>query len=160
MFNENFWETTSFLIFIALVYKPIKNQIVLALQEYSKTVLTKLNESTKLREEAEKYMLFYKDEHARLSAKSKKILESTEENIILVIKNAQIKLSEQIEIKKRMHQEKINTHKKMKIARLKLGAIDQATHIAKLYLKDHCATLSASELKYTLQLMDHHKITN
>jgi len=57
--DTHFWETVSFLIFIILVYRPVARQISLYLKDYSKNVKDKIDESTKLRIESEKYLEFY-----------------------------------------------------------------------------------------------------
>jgi F0F1-type ATP synthase membrane subunit b/b' len=159
MFSTSSWEIISFLIFVVLAYKPIKNQIITSLKNYSQTIKDKLAESTALRQEAEKHIEFYQKEHKRLSEKSKTILENTEENIKLLITNSQTKLDEQIATKKRMHKEKIMIHEKEQIANLKLRAVNQALAILKAYLKDHCnATLTSDKIKTTLQLINHDQI--
>ena len=75
------WETISFLIFIALAYRPVARQISQYLQDYSKNVKDKIEDATKLRVESEKYLAFYEEEAFLLTSRLQTMLRHTEENV-------------------------------------------------------------------------------
>jgi len=56
------WYTVSFIIFLALIYRPIKAFVVPALDRYAETVLQRMKEARALREEAQKLVAHYSEE--------------------------------------------------------------------------------------------------
>lgn len=151
--NAGFWEIICFVLFVLLVYRPIKNATGSSLMAYSGAIRSKIGDATALREEAERFLEQYKAEHKKFSAKSKQILKNTEENIKLLTKEAAAKLAEQITTKQRMHQEKIALQHKEKILQMKLQAIESAVVATKAYLRDNATkSLLSEEIDSSLQL--------
>lgn len=153
------WETISFLIFISLAYKPVANQISKYLQEYSKSIRDKVEDATKLRVESEKYLAFYKAEAVLLESRLKEMQKNTEESLSILLQKSQIKLDEQIEVRKRMHEEKIVIYQKEAISKLKLSAIDRAVVVTRSYLAANCyKELSSDDIADTLKLVHNHQV--
>jgi F0F1-type ATP synthase membrane subunit b/b' len=152
--DTHFWETVSFLIFIILVYRPVARQISLYLKDYSKNVKDKIDESTKLRIESEKYLEFYEEEASLLASRLKIMLRQTEENVSALLYKSKIKLDEQIEIRKRMHDEKVVIYQKEATSKLKLKAIDEAILVTRSYLTANChKALSSDDITDALKLV-------
>ena len=152
--DTHFWETVSFLIFIILVYRPVARQIALYLKDYSKNVKDKIDESTKLRIESEKYLEFYEEEASLLASRLKIMLRQTEENVSALLYKSKIKLDEQIEIRKRMHDEKVVIYQKEATSKLKLKDIDEAILVTRSYLTANChKALSSDDITDTLKLV-------
>ena len=148
------WETISFLIFIVLAYRPVARQISQYLQDYSKNVKDKIEDSTKLRVESEKYLAFYEEEAFLLTSRLKTMLRHTEENVSMLFYNSQLKLEEQIEIRKRMHKEKVVIYEKEAMSKLKLEAIDHAVLVTRSYLTANChKALSSDDITDALKLV-------
>ncbi|MFM7631639.1 MAG: F0F1 ATP synthase subunit B, partial [Alphaproteobacteria bacterium] len=56
------WYTVSFIIFLALLYRPIKAIVVPALDRYAEMVVQRMKEARALREEAQKLVAHYSEE--------------------------------------------------------------------------------------------------
>ena len=150
--DTHFWETVSFLIFIILVYRPVARQISLYLKDYSKNVKDKIDESTKLRIESEKYLEFYEEEASLLASRLKIMLRQTEENVSALLYKSKIKLDEQI--RQRMHDEKVVIYQKEATSKLKLKAIDEAILVTRSYLTANChKALSSDDITDALKLV-------
>lgn len=159
--NSHSWETISFLIFIVLAYRPVAGQISRYLQDYSKNVKDKIEDSTKLRIESEKYLAFYEEEAFLLTSRLQTMLRHTEENVSMLLYKSQLKLEEQIEIRKRMHKEKIVIYQKEAMSKLKLEAIDRAVLVTRSYLTANChKALSGDDITDALKLVHNHQSTH
>ena len=159
LLDTGFWEIACFVIFIALIFRPLKNFANSGLLTYSNTIKNKIDDATALRLEAERFLAQYQADHKRISDKSKQIIANTDENINLIAREFEIKLRDQITTKKCMHQEKIAVQHKERLLQLKIQAIQDAVIATKSYLQASVAkTLSQEEISSVLQLVDNNRI--
>ncbi len=56
------WYTISFVVFLALVYRPLQKFVVPALDRYRESVVHRMKEARSLREEAQKLVAHYSEE--------------------------------------------------------------------------------------------------
>lgn len=160
LLNTGFWEIACFVIFVALIFRPLKNFANSSLLTYSNTIKNKIDEATALRLEAERFLAQYQADHKRISDKSKQILANTDENINLIASEFETKLRDQIATKKRMYQEKIAVQHKERLLQLKVQAIQDAVIATKSYLQANVTkTLNPEEISSVLQLVNDNKIT-
>jgi F-type H+-transporting ATPase subunit b len=113
--NATLWVAISFIIFVILVFKPIKNMMLTNLDNKISELKSQLNESRKLKEDAEKLLTEHNKKYKETLIKIKKInedaiyeskiikkkVEEDIKNSVLRKEKAYKQLSSQMELKVR-----------------------------------------------------------
>ena len=74
MFGEAFWVALAFVVFVALVYKPVGRMIGAALDSRSTRIKDELDEAVRLREEAQALLSGYQRQHGEAAKEAEEIL--------------------------------------------------------------------------------------
>ncbi len=75
MFDEKFWVGVSFLLFIALMWKPVGAFLGKALDSRSQKIKEELDRAVQLREQAQAILASYQRKHAEAVEEAEKIVE-------------------------------------------------------------------------------------
>ncbi len=76
------WYTISFIIFVALVYRPIHRFVVPALDRYRDSVVHRMKEARSLREEAQKLVAHYSEELRDMEQTYADMLKKAHEDVL------------------------------------------------------------------------------
>ena len=101
MFSDpQFWVAVSFILFIAAIFNPVRKMLVSSLDAQISEIKTKIEEAENLKNEAQKTLSELKKREAEVEKEIEKF-KTDAENKISELKNlSSIKLSDQIEKKK------------------------------------------------------------
>jgi F-type H+-transporting ATPase subunit b len=80
-FNETFWVAIAFLLFVAFIYKIIKNLVLSGLDNKIQEIKDSLSKAEQLKEEANKLLSEIKNKEAKLADDAKKIIEYAKNKI-------------------------------------------------------------------------------
>lgn len=73
--DPTFWVAVSFVIFVGLTFKPIKNALTGGLDARTDKIRQELEEAARLREEAQKMLADYKRKQSEMSREAEELLE-------------------------------------------------------------------------------------
>ena len=135
MFSDpKFWVAFAFIAFIAAVFKPIKNILVVNLDGKISEIKNKIDESEKIKSEALETLSEIKMRQKDINKEIKLINDEANNKIGLIQKNAEIKLKDQIEKKQSLAKEKI----------------EQLTRDANLQVQQH---ITSTSIEATISLL-------
>ena len=159
-FDVHFWEGVCFFIFVAIVYKPIKNALSSCLNEYSNSVEQQIRDAENLREDAEKTFKYYTDQHKTFVKRISSMHKHTKENIQLLKNQATKILDEKIKIRQRLQKEKLGLYEKKEISETKETIIKKAMVLAGFYIDDVITpSLTKDEITQLLNTVKNKSIT-
>lgn len=108
MFGDpQFWILISFLIFVALVFNPVRKILSKNLTEKIDEIKKNLNDAEKLKNESQKTLSEIKKRQNEVKNEIQNISNEAKEKIEILKQNAQIKLKEQINKKNELAKVKI-----------------------------------------------------
>lgn len=96
MFNEVFWLSVSFILFIVLVYKPTKKYVLDLLDDKIGSIARNLKEAEELYEKAQDKLEKLHSEHDSILGSKKEIIQKAQDDAINIIKDAEAKSRELI----------------------------------------------------------------
>ena len=109
MFYEDpaFWVAISFVIFVALAWKPLAKFLTSALDARSERIATELREAVSLREEAQSLLAEYQKKQRENMEEAKRIVEQTKADAQAMAQRAEQELRDTLEKRKALAMEKI-----------------------------------------------------
>ena len=110
------WYTISFILFIAILYRPIKKSVVPALDRYTDSVVHRIKEARSLREEAQKLVAHYSEELRDMEQTYTDMLKKANEDVLAM----RSQMRQQHEKDKKSLQESQDLHKAQALRRMEL----------------------------------------
>jgi F-type H+-transporting ATPase subunit b len=150
------WEFICFLIFVALVFKPIKNFLSSYISDYSLSIQRNLDDSKKIKTEALENVEYYSQKHLEFKTIVKEIQENTKYSIKKLRDNAEKEINQKINLKTQIHESNLLIQKTEHLSKLKQHISSTSLSIVKKYLKDNSQNLySKDSLQETLESTKH-----
>lgn len=109
-FDQTFWVGVSFLLFIALVWKPISRLLMGALDGRAERIQKELDEALRLKEEAQSLLATYQEKQKELLDEAEQIVRHAEEESKRIITEAEKNLEESLNKRIEMSMQKIASH--------------------------------------------------
>ena len=136
MFSDpKFWVAFAFIAFIAAVFKPVKNILVVSLDNKITEIKNKIDEAEKLKNEALETLSEIKIRQKDINKEIKLINDEANNKINSIKKNAETKLKDQIE-KKQLQA---------------LSKIDQLTRDANYSIQNHITLTAINSVSQLLE---------
>jgi|GEM_PF-1852831 F0F1-type ATP synthase membrane subunit b/b' len=139
------WEAICFTILILLILKPVKSFISNITNKHSSSVKKNLDDSTKIRIEAEESSEYYTQKQKEFSAIITEINENSEYSINKIHQDAEKDLQKKIEKKRLLHEQTIAIKKEKNIRNIHLDITRQSFEIVQKYLEEHGANDNSQE---------------
>jgi F-type H+-transporting ATPase subunit b len=135
-FNENFWLAISFIIFVSLIYGPVKNIIFKSLDLKILAIQQQVSESKKLNEDM--ILLFEKttNQLVEIANLREKLLKEGEETANNIINEQNRKIEKFLEHKKNTTMCFINTEKLKALEILQSEFCDKTLELVSLYMQE------------------------
>lgn len=108
MFNEEFFIFISFVIFVMLVFKPVKASITTIVNQYSEGVMKSIDDAKKMQMDAEKELLEIKDKSAQIHFEVEKIMREAREESESIINEAKASAAHLLEKRNKLAMERIS----------------------------------------------------
>jgi F-type H+-transporting ATPase subunit b len=105
--DPTFWVAVSFLVFVALAFKPIASFIVNALDARSERIAKELREAVALREEAQSLLAEYQKKQRENMDEAKRIVEQTKADAQAMAERAEQELRDTLDKRKALAMDKI-----------------------------------------------------
>ena len=107
--NPQFWMAVAFCCIFVLAIRPLKNKLSVWGQEQAKTIQKELDEAAFLRKQAEDLYTEYEEHTKNLDKERAQILRSAEKEVIIIQQEADEKLSNHLDYRKKDVQSKIQS---------------------------------------------------
>jgi F-type H+-transporting ATPase subunit b len=144
--DPEFWIAVAFLIFVALVSRPIIKAVNKILDERSAKIRQDLEEARRLRSEAEALLAEYKKKQQDAAREAGDILQHAREEAELFRKEAATNLTAALARRERMALDKITQAEAQAVAEVRSQAVDLAVAAAQRILEQQMAGPKAASL--------------
>jgi F-type H+-transporting ATPase subunit b len=144
--DPEFWIAVAFLVFVALVSRPIARAVNKILDERSAKIRHDLEEARRLRSEAEALLAEYKKKQQDAAREAGEILQHAREEAELFRKEAAANLTASLARRERMALDKISQAEAQAVAEVKNQAVDLAVAAARRILEQQMAGPKAASL--------------
>ena len=109
MFSDpQFWVAVSFILFIAVIFNPVRKMLISNLDSQINDIKSKISESENLKNEAQKTLSELKSREAEVEKEITKLKKNSEKKISELKELSEKKLSDQIEKKKVLADNKLD----------------------------------------------------
>lgn len=145
-FNESFWVAVSFFIFVALVYKPVGNLIVKALDERAIRIKNELGEALRLKEEAQALLASYQRKQKEMAEEAESIVAEAEAEAKRIAKEFEEELDVALNKRVELAMQKIAAYEAAVIQQVKNDAVDIAISTVRSIVMDNLNKEASDEL--------------
>ena len=136
-FDESFWVALAFVIFVALVYKPVSRVIAAALDGRADRISKELDEALRLKEEAQALLAEYQRDHRSATEEVEAIIQHAKDEAGRITKNAKDNLEKEVERRMDLVEQKIKQAEATVIQQLKDNAVDITTSAARTLILEN-----------------------
>lgn len=130
-FDETFWVGTSFVLFVALVYKPVASFITKGLDNRADRIQKELDEALRLKEEAQALLASYQRKQQQAEADAKDIVTHAQEEAKRLLKEAEEELEASLNVRIEMAMKKIANYENSVVSEVRNNAVDVAIEAVK-----------------------------
>ncbi|MBV9014158.1 MAG: F0F1 ATP synthase subunit B [Alphaproteobacteria bacterium] len=129
--DPEFWVLLAVLVFIAIVWKPMRRFIVGTLDQRAIRIQGELEEARKLREEAEQLLAEYQKRQREAAAEAQSIVAHAREEAERIASQAARDLEQSLERRQRLAEERIAQAESKAMAEIRAAAVDVAIDAAR-----------------------------
>ncbi len=135
MFGEAFWVALAFVVFAALVYKPVGRMIGAALDSRSARIKEELDEAVRLREEAQTLLAGYQRQQSEAVKETEEILAHASDEAERHAIHASEALEALLERREQQAMDRIARAEEEALAEVRAAAVDLAVRAARKLLE-------------------------
>lgn len=145
-FNEQFWLAVSFLIFLYLVYKPIKNTVLKSLDDKIRLIKNQVLEARKLNDDMTSLYEDVVDQLSQLDQLKENMLKAGQDTANQIIEKRTKEIDHFLENKKQEVTKLINNQKLLACQEIQEEFSDKIVEVISIYLKDQEDVISDSDI--------------
>ena len=101
LISPNFWVAVAFLIFIVLLFKPVRRQFLGALDQHSESIRQEIDEASRLVEEAQSIFADYQKKYRESARECEAIIDQARKKAAHFSAQAEAALHQSVEARKR-----------------------------------------------------------
>ena len=147
MFTDpTFWTAVAFVVFIALIAKPVGKRAAQALDARADRIQQELDEAEKLREEAQQLLAKYQRMQRDAKDEAEQIVKHAKDEAERIRKNGEKKIEEALERRERQAMDRIRQAELQAEARVRAYAVDVAMTATEEVLKEQVTGAKANKL--------------
>lgn len=145
-FGQSFWVAVSFFIFIGLVFKPVGNLIIKALDEHALKIKNELVEALRLKEEAQALLASYQRKQKEMADEAVNIIAEAEAEAKRIAKEAEEELDAALNKRVELAMQKIAFYEAAVIQRVKNDSVDIAISAVRSIIIENLSKDASEEL--------------
>lgn len=145
-FSPTFIVAVSFVIFVALVFKPIKNIIFSSLDERSVRIKNELGEALRLKEEAQALLASYQRKQKEVIEEAKNIVIEAQAEAERIAKDAELELELALNKRVEFAMQKIAAYELAVIQQVKNNSVDIAISTVRSLVINKLSKVASDEL--------------
>lgn len=124
--EAEFWVLVAFVLFVALVWKPIGRAVGGMLDSRANRIAAELDDARRLREEAERLLAEYQQKQREAEGDAQAIIAHAKEEAELLAAQAQRELHQALERRTRLAEERITQAEAKAVDEIRAAAVDLA----------------------------------
>lgn len=136
-FDESFWVAVATLLFVILVFKPIKRAIIALVDKRIEEISGELDEAKRLKEKAQEILAEAEQKLAKSEKDSSDIIRHAEEEAKQIIIKSKAKLASDIEVRKKLALQKIKNFEDNAVNDIKKSIADITVNAATSILEEN-----------------------
>jgi F-type H+-transporting ATPase subunit b len=136
-FGQEFWVAVSFVVFVALVFKPVGKILVNALDERALKIKNELGEALRLKDEAQAMLASYQRKQREVIEEAENIIKEAEAEAKRIAKEAEIELDNALNKRIEVAMQKIATYEAAVIQQVKNSSVDIAISTVRSLIIDN-----------------------
>lgn len=145
-FDATFWASVAFVLFIALVFKPLSGLIGRGLDGRAARIKAELDEAKKLKEAAQAILANYERDQLAASEEVSTILKRAKEEAKRITQQGKERLEREVEKRIQMAEQKIKQAEAAVIKELRDNAVDITTSAARTLIMENLSREAADEI--------------
>ncbi|MCE3233507.1 MAG: atpF1 [Rickettsiaceae bacterium] len=145
-FDQGFWVAFSFVLFVALVFKPAGKFLTNALDERAARIKNELGEALRLKEEAQALLASYQRRQREAAEEAESIIKEAEAEAKRITKESEIELESALNKRIEIAMQKIANYESLVIQEVKIKSIDIAINTVRAMLTENINKDVADEL--------------
>lgn len=147
MFTDpTFWTAVAFVVFVALVAKPIGQRATQALDARAERIQKELDEAEKLREEAQQLLAKYQRMQRDAKEEAEQIVKHAREEAERIRRNGEKKIEEALQRRERQAMDRIRQAELQAEARVRAHAVDVAMTATEEVLREQVTGSKATAM--------------
>ncbi len=144
--DPSFWVAVSFVVFIALVYKPVGNLIVDALDKRTLRIKNELGEALRLKEEAQALLASYQRKQKEMAEDAESIVAEAEAEAKRIAKESEQELDLALNKRVELAMQKIAAYEASVVQQVKDNSVDIAISTVRSIVMDTLNKEASEEL--------------
>jgi len=145
-FGATFFVAVSFVIFVALAFKPVGKFLTGALDERARKIKDELGEALRLKEEAQALLASYQRKQREVADQSEQILAEAEKEAERILKDSSRELEEALNKRVDVAMQKIANYEAAVIQQVKNNSIDIAISTVRSVIMENLTKDAADDL--------------
>lgn len=145
-FDETFFVGLAVIIFVGLIYKPIKRVLVRFLDERTIRIKRDLDEALRLKEEAQELLASYQRKQKEAAEEAVKIISFAEEEVKRMTEEAEEKLEEALNKRIELTMQKLANYENAVLQEVRNNSVDIAVSAVHSLVLEHLNHDLAEEL--------------
>lgn len=134
--DPTFWETISFLLFVALVYRPIAKMLPKTLDDRAAKIKAEIEEAEKLRAEAQDLLAEYQRKQREVAAEAETIVRHARDEANRMAEEGKARLEAALKRREKAATERIRRAEEQAMAVIRARAVDLAIEAARSLLAE------------------------
>lgn len=157
--DEQLWVAVAFLVFLALMFRPVGKLLGQSLDKRSAAIEKELAEAMRLREEAQATLAAYQKKHRQISEEAEEILKHAREEARRMQVEAQEAIKRAVEVRIHQADEKIALEEQKAIQDVQKQVVDVAIQAARSVITKNMQS-EADEQLIRLAVKDIHRLVH
>jgi F-type H+-transporting ATPase subunit b len=145
-FGDTFWVGLSFILFVAVVYKPVGRIITNGLDNRSQRIQEELEEALRLKEEAQALLSAYERNQKEVTAQASDIISHEEKEAARITNESKKALEESLNKRVQLSMEKIAAYEDSVMQEIRNHSVDIAIDTVRSIIEEHMQADIAEEL--------------
>ena len=129
--DPEFWVLIAAIVFVAAVWKPVRNSIIGSLDDRAARIRTELDEARRLREDAERLLADYQRKEREAAEEAQAIVAHAQEEAERIAAQAARDLEQSLQRRQRLAEERIAQAESKAVEEIRAVAVDVAIAAAR-----------------------------
>lgn len=136
-FDESFWVGAAFILFVALIAKPVGSFIIKQLDRRSSRIKAELDEAVRLKEEAQAVLALYQRKQRKAIEEAEEIINHAQEEAARIIEISKKNLEDELKKRTELALQKIEQAEANIVKEIRQNAVDITISAAKTLILEN-----------------------
>ncbi len=139
-FDEKFWIAVSFVVFFALIFKPLKKAILGALDKRRALISSELDQAMQLKEEARRLLDSFQEKNKQALVEAEEIIKNAKNDAENILENGKKQLDDMVKKRIELVEQRIAQAEASAMHEIQAGAMEIAIRATRLLLLEQSSS--------------------